>query len=268
MKLVNTVSIPERIQSVIRTTLLSICVLMLLVGMVASQDGDSEPPTTGMPSLVEGDLCTPPCWFGLIPGVSTLEDVLQMFSNHPDLFWNELVEGEETYNNRPILYPHLDLQPLMEDQAIDFFWRETNFGGNIIIGNIIRMSGNRVATMAIKPTEVVSLSEVLSQWGQPDLIRAGSSLYYDFLLLYYREPHLIVQLDTEDEARVEEECRIADLMDVFRIEHIFYLSPAAYREQARNWLQSTHYVPDPVWSSWTAGEVEDSCTRAISALRG
>jgi hypothetical protein len=267
MNLAMSMPIPGGTQHIIRAILLSVCVLMSSVGMVVSQEVTSEPPMSGMPSLIEGDLCTPPCWYGLVPGESTLEDVLQMFSNHPDLFWNELVEGEETYNNRPILYPHLDLQPLMEDQAIDFFWRETNFEGNIIIANIIRMSGNRVATMAIKPTEVVSLSEVLSQWGQPDTIRAGRSLYYDFLLLYYREPYLIVQLDTEDVARIEEECEIADLMEVFRIEHIFYLSPTAYREEARNRLQSTYYVPDHIWSSWTAGEVEATCTRAIGALK-
>ena len=265
MKLV-TEFISARLYTVIGTILISICVLIGGAEMAFSQEETNQLPTSGMPSLIEGDLCTPPCWFGLIPGESTLEDVLQMFSNHPDLFWNELVERNQTENERPILYPHLDLQPLLEDQVIDFFWRELNFGGNIRIGNVIRTSDNRVAMMIIKPTEAISLSEVLDKWGQPDLIRAGSSLYYDFLLLYYREPHLIVQLDTEDEARVEEECRIADLMDVFRIEHIFYLSPAAYREQARNWLQSTHYVPNRVWSSWTAGEVEATCTRAIGAL--
>ena len=267
MKLAITVPIPGGTQNIIRTILLSVCVLMSSVGMVASQEATSEPPTSAMPSLIDGDLCTPPCWYGLVPGESTLEDVLQMFSNHPDLFGNELVEGGQTYNGSPILEPRLDLQPLLDHQSVGFFWSISNFGGSTTIGNVIRLNDNHVATMAIKPTEVVSLSEVLSIWGQPDLIRAGSSLYYDFLLLYYREPHLIVQLDTEDEARVEEECKIVDLMDVFRIEHIFYLSPAAYREQARNWLQSTHYVPNRVWSSWTAGEVEDTCTRAIAALR-
>lgn len=267
MKLANSVSIPRGKQRIIHTIILLICVLLSLVGIVASQEATIEPPTSAMPSLIEGDQCTPPCWYGLVPGESTLEDVLQMFSNHPGLFGNELVEGGQTYNGSPILEPRLDLQPLLDHQSVGFFWSISNFGGSTTIGNVIRMSDNQVSMMAIKPTETVLLSEVLSKWGQPDTIRAGRSLYYDFLLLYYREPHLIVQLDTEDVARVEEECEIADLMEVFRIEHIFYLSPTAYREEARNRLQSTYYVPDHVWKSWTAGEIEATCTRAIGALR-
>lgn len=253
--------------TIARSILLLILVLTSSNQMVTSQEVTNEPFLLAMPSLIENDSCTPPCWFGLQAGESPLEDVLQMFSDHPDLFYNELVERGQTEDGLPIVYPHLNLQLLFDHQSIGFFWSESHFVGTTIVGNVIRISDGRVAMMAIKPPEVVSLSYALNHWGQPDLIRAGSSLYYDFLLLYYREPHLIVQLDTEDEALTKEVCEIADLMDAFRIEHIYYLSPITYREEARSWLQSTSYVPSRVWNSWTAGEIEDSCTAAISSLR-
>lgn len=264
MKSVISMFVLDCIWTIARRILLLILVLILLCQVVTGQEVTNEPFLPAMPSLIDGDSCTPPCWFGLQAGKSTSEDVLRMFYVNADLFWNEFVEVGHTSDGLPVVDLHLNLQSLLEDGAIAFYWSNTDFRAPTTRGSVIRLVADQVEAMEIEPNKTISLDETLQQLGQPNLIRAEGTLYEDFILLYYHSPYLIIKLTNYWNWQ---DCKIAELLETFEVEYIYYLSPITYREEARSWLQSTSYVPGRVWNSWTAGEIEDSCTVAISSLR-
>jgi hypothetical protein len=75
-------------------------------------------------------------------------------------------------------------------------------------------------------------------------------------------------LEVATEATIEgmNTCIMTDLFEEFRLEYVYYLSPKVYWERIRDYLGS-HYVPKKTWTSWVAGEVDASCTRAIGSSK-
>ena len=61
---------------------------------------EAAPTVTPAPEVVAAHArelaCAPPCWFGLEPGVSTLQDVLDLWGKWSDIYW-EWVEEEQRY---------------------------------------------------------------------------------------------------------------------------------------------------------------------------
>ncbi|MBZ0296228.1 MAG: hypothetical protein K8L99_26955 [Anaerolineae bacterium] len=244
-----------------RTMIAVLLVVSLSSGAIPLSGQEAPEPTPEMPSLIVGDSCTPPCWFGMRAGETTAEEAFQILSANADLFWNDLIEVNS--NGDHYLDAVLNLQPLLEEDGIHFYRKDTSFHGRISLGSILRLRDGVMSAMEIKPNVTVTLADALQRLGPPDVIRAGGyDLYYDLVLLYYREQHLIVELLADRET-----CEISDFFDVFRVEYIYYLTPTTYQEKAREWLTLTYYLPDDVMQRWIAGEVNISCSKAIQLLR-
>ncbi|MBZ0296227.1 MAG: hypothetical protein K8L99_26950 [Anaerolineae bacterium] len=235
--------------------------LLICVGWAETVSGQEMPePTPEMPSLIVGDTCAPPCWFGMRAGETTAEEAFRILSKNADRFWNDLIEVNS--NGDHYLDAVLNLQPLLKEELIDFFWLRTSFDGRTNLGSFLRLRDGVMSAMQIKPNVTVTLADALQRLGQPDVIRVGGRLYDDIVLLYYRKPHLILELLADDQT-----CEIRDMMDAFRVEYIYYLTPVTYQEEARDRLTYTDYLPDDVMQRWIAGEVDASCSEAIQSLR-
>jgi hypothetical protein len=147
--------------------------ILLLVGFpVSSQEASTPTPTYEITSLIEGDTCAPPCWFGLAVGESTSEDVIQMFTANGQLFANDLVEVGRTSDDLPIVEDTLNLQSLLDGKGIEFWWRSTSRKTQRIAPNYIDIENDIVSSIRIEVNDDVSLGKALEHLDQPSTIRA------------------------------------------------------------------------------------------------
>ncbi|MEO8396118.1 MAG: hypothetical protein ABI700_24200 [Chloroflexota bacterium] len=233
-----------------------------IVKIVLAQDATAPATTPEFLSLFEGDTCESPCWFGLRPDESTSEDVYEFLSRNSSRFWNYLIEEGRTSDNLPIVAATLNLQALKEGKTIDFFWQGSSYGGNVSIGSSISFTNNLVSAMDIQPDVSISLNTALRLLGEPDAIRAGISFYYDFMLFYYPEPQMIVELTINRDS----DCKIANVLQQFQVDYVSYLARPVYLERLIDMLNGSDYVPNKLWESWVGGEVNETCENAIGSL--
>jgi hypothetical protein len=70
-----------------------LCILALLaLNMAARTLGSTEPPNPALEGFTvgcEGKL--QPCWYGIVPGVTTVEEATTIFLQHPNLFYRRYV---------------------------------------------------------------------------------------------------------------------------------------------------------------------------------
>ncbi|MBZ0296226.1 MAG: hypothetical protein K8L99_26945 [Anaerolineae bacterium] len=243
-------------------TVAMLLILLIFVGWAETVSSQEAPePTPEMPSLIVGDPCTPPCWLGMRAGETTAEEAFQILSANADLFWNEFVEVGRTDDDLPVVHSNLNLQPLLDEGGIHFYWRNVSFGGRTSIGSFLSFRDGVMSAMQIKPNVSVTLADALQQLKQPDVIRVGGSVYDNIMTLYYRKQGLILELLADNQT-----CEIRDMLDAFQVEHVYYLTPTTYQEEARDRLTYTYYLPDEVMQRWIAGEVDASCSEAIELL--
>jgi WD40 repeat protein len=141
-------------------------------------------PTATIASLFEGDTCSAPCWFGLTPGESTLEDVINTFEMHHDLF---------IVNPEPGSAPNViaeNFQNLREGVEATFIWK-TWEREEAVLANRINMSDDVVNSIEVQVNNVVTLQETLRILGQPDFALGRVDLGIS-LILWYPDRNLYV----------------------------------------------------------------------------
>lgn len=214
------------------------------------------PPSTSVHSLFKDDTCAPPCWFGLIPGVSTASDILAMFEANRDLFY---VNASLNYDTGTITE---DFDALAKGDDVSFAWRQgwngITFGGD----SYIPMINGILSQMHIKMNDVVSLGETLTALGKPNYIGVELSLYVDLLILTYSDSSVVVHLES-----LPDECKVNTMLDNYVVGYVDYYLPSEFATFENSAKDNFVEVPEKVWNSWLSGAVTDKCEEAITALK-
>jgi hypothetical protein len=254
--------------------LLAVLFLFLMVN-VACWQLTVAPTPLSIRSIFDYDTCAPPCWMGLIPGESTVEDVEQMFQE------NEALITPENLSVHIVRLPSgafdVDLNTgLMRAGGYYFDIGEVEYMPGRVTSRIDIEQGY-IADMLILAYETVSLADVLENMGNPDIVR----LYIGFgdktwFHLIYLELNLRVTLTIQTDT-----CYTALLSEALMIDSIFYYSPSVASRIEVSTLSEydipqpnlTRYisfndrdVPLELWQSWLTGEVDMPCKEAWAQL--
>jgi hypothetical protein len=140
-----------RVERTSRTVLL--CLGVLMVSMSA---GCGEPPALDT-SLLTGEPCEPPCWQGLTPGQSTLQEV------------NEFMRTSGFVN--PGSVHRSQLHRSGQWVGVSIWWRSTVGGGSR--SNKFIVEGGVLDSVTIYPDYVLTLQRLIDRYGPPENYVAG-----------------------------------------------------------------------------------------------
>jgi hypothetical protein len=155
-------------------------------------------------SLLTGEPCEPPCWQGLVPGVSTLEEVDQVLTG------SEYVAPGSIYKD-------------WYGDILSVLWRPR---WQSPADNRFVLRGNVLQHMKMYVEPEVTLGQVVDKWGPPDKFQAGRSLHpepvYIAVDLFYRELGMMVELRLPEDDR--------QLTPDEEIVRVHYFEPAPLEE--------------------------------------
>lgn len=196
-------------------------------------------------SLFEEDTCAPPCWFGLTPGESTIQDIIGMFRGNADLFILNPVmrDGFMTQN----------FKPLIEGNSAFFLWQTWMRDDDLLLEGYMEINDGSLDWMRIAMNRNVPLSQTLAVFGVPERVSASGSLYILYLTLFYPELRIVVVWVTN---RVNHD--MSQLSQDFKVDYLLYYSPGLLEFLAEDFNLYLYDVPDEVWDSWLNGELEGS----------
>ncbi len=222
---------------------------------VASQSAMQPIPTaTPFPvrSLFAEDSCSPPCWFGLTPGISTGADVQQFVqSMDTDVF------------DRVILDPDSTLDP--ETGAVVFGnysirWHFEAGVERIYRHIIVWIFDDLVERISVGTGRRIYLDELLNALGQSDYIAFNRGVYGQFhFYLEYFDPRLSILMES---VPLYYDCSVSNIWETYQVERIVYYPPL--KESV--FLGSSRHVPPETWQAWLNGEETANCYEAWEAL--
>ena len=138
-------------------------------------------PSQGFPVVPRSPLvtspCAPPCWQGIVPGISTEQDVRDLLEQRPDILSKCVeVDNEAQSGARGLACT-----------GITFGFEQ---GGDLVDG------------IGIIPTEPVTLSEIIAMYGEPRLVLASEQGTpeepWALITVYFEEPLMTVTFDKPD----------------------------------------------------------------------
>lgn len=207
-----------------------------------------------MRSLFAKDTCIPPCWFGLTPGESKAEDVMNALQSLDNLF-----------------YAHIDISPNstldpktgnVVDGAYFFYWRieaflrdDTNYNTNYVV---IRQG--IVDSIAVQMNQMMFLKQTLDILGPPNAITTLGDERTPILVLYYVKIPMVVILASNWD------CNINQMETSFNIREVEYYT-ANYKLTPQPLLENERSVPPETWQSWINGEIRTSCWDAFQQVQ-
>jgi len=205
---------------------LSLALLFVVVGYGLQTETTSTPTPLQPPiqSLFVEDTCAPPCWFGITPGESTIDDLQKLFQDRIALFDHTCSSCEDP------------LTELEKDQPFNFKWKIFDRKDYVeVAGNPSNVQNDSLVMIGatgiidyidIKANRRVLLSEVLLKFGKPDLVFLESGGGVDdfnsarFLLLTYLPIRLQVYLWTFPTTV----CKAATVQQDFNVNFLIYYS--------------------------------------------
>jgi hypothetical protein len=145
-------------------------VLLLCLGLCV---GCGEPPPVDR-SLLTGEPCQPPCWQGLMPGVSTEDQVNEFLRTSPFVQRTTIYRGRVTRSGE------------MAGVSIDWLSTANVQGAHAV--NSFRVEGGVLRDIIVYLDSKATLKELLEVYGPPDGFSAGltgvESTRVDVVLLY------------------------------------------------------------------------------------
>lgn len=236
-----------------------IVILILSAALVADAQTEAPYPRT---SIFVADVCTPPCWFGLIPGQSTSNDVEIMFNR----YWESMDPVVRGRPNRATYDPNTGL--IISGPYV-FSWRQyTRVDYPRQFGSSIKMRNGVVFEMQISANADISLRDVLEAYGPPNLVYLNFLQFqFQFRLIYLADAFYVVVEDLDS-------CSVKDALDDFEFLYISIFSAAEalrpYRFSNRQEEQPQLIamqdggvnVPLDTWESWLNGESDMTCGQA------
>ena len=250
--------------------------LFVLLGLAlpATVNSQVSPTLTPTPMpypllFVQND-CVPPCWFGLIPGTSRVEDVEMVLTARPELFRDLGTSGDLDPNtNLPIngTYQfYLGPWPRAERP----FYSEIN------------IRDNRVYSIGIAVNTSITLEQVLEIIGPPDWVQLEMiGCWTPFFTLGYQDILLAVSLVPPESltefCHGDDVCNASSIQQDLIVIGLGYYSPAAAQEiisgfempdQPTFGYHSAYDrdVPLETWNMWLNNEVDITCKEAWEQL--
>ena len=199
-------------------------------------------------SLFADDTCSPPCWFGLTPGESTAENVIEMFQAHRDLFLVNPEPGPELH----LVAENFDA--LFTGESATFLWKSWNRRG--MTDSKIEITDGVITSIDVVMNEIVSLDETLETLGQPTYVLGLADLS-NVLSLFYTDQNVIVNLDAGIES-----CVIKTILADFTVDSLYYYAPEIFENVQEIYAGYLHVSPE-AWREWQTEPEELSCALAI-----
>ncbi len=184
-------------------------------------------------SLFENDTCSPPCWFGLIPGESTAEAIQTMFEENSDLF---------------------EVSRLLDNGDVVFRWTRFDRGDMFAPESFMRVQDGILSGMIVAMNKMVSLGETLDTLGNPSRVRIFPNFYvWEFVLFYDEDTAVVLRASRET-------CQISNMRNDFDIDSVYYYTPNEIQSLVAPWSFDYYIgVPANLWESWLQGEIKGTC---------
>ncbi|NIO68352.1 MAG: hypothetical protein GTN71_04700, partial [Anaerolineae bacterium] len=135
-------------------------VLMLALFMSATSVGCGEPPPVDT-SLLTGEPCEPPCWHGLVPGVSTEEEVDEFVRTSELVDQTTLFRGDITRGTGQVV-----------GVSVQWWSRADMAGVPRQFGNDFTLEDGVLQYMTIFLDVEVTLEDLLERYGPPEKFTA------------------------------------------------------------------------------------------------
>ena len=250
--------------------LITVALFIISLGTSAQEPSVSS-------SIFSYDTCAPPCWLGIIPGVSTSFDVDLVLAQRPDIIDLETINksASQLFNSKFAID-----EDTGKIQSGVYFFDVLTPPSNILAGirSRIEIRKGVVDLIFILGTEEydIQLSNALEHLGMPDQVRIAYFDYNNQVSFYfiYLDSQLRINLD-----QTIEQCDITNLPDSFSVNSILYHSERSAQEPFQTYdydvqqpalirfsFESERNIPLDIWQSWLDGEVDESCFEAWRKL--
>jgi hypothetical protein len=151
-------------------------VLVYSLALLPILAGCGEPPPVDT-SLLTGEPCEPPCWQGLVPGVSTEEEVDEFVRTSELVDQTTLFRGDITRGTGQVV-----------GVSVQWWSRADMAGVPRQFGNDFTLEGGVLQYMTIFLDVEVTLEDLLERYGAPEKFTAwheGVEVSYVRVTLYY-----------------------------------------------------------------------------------
>lgn len=213
----------------------------------------SDPELVSAP-LFSQDTCLPPCWFGLVAGESTSQDVARLVNSNSDIFdrWdtsprstfepttNDMINGRYTFY-------WTDYQPPNTDQVLQ-------------VNSTLFIEDQLVQQMQIVMNEDIRLDDVLQRLSNPDYIYFSTFFEQPIMILDYLDLQMSVWL-----IGPETNCTLMNLTERLWVEQVIYYAEGELQERDLTNV-GIYFVPSDTWLTWINDEVDSTCDEVIAEL--
>ena len=215
-----------------RILFLLITATALFGKVIASGQAPSTPIATLEPeniaSLFHGDTCEPPCWFGLIPGESTEEAVLDFLEAHNDEIMFLSVSD------------HVDFQTGKQiGNRYHFGWRDYSYFNPPRV--LLTIENGVLSYIWANPNREITFGEMIDVLGYPDQLYLGT-VGWSLLTAIYEKPRVRILLDSRSPSSL---CKIHDIAREFRVMEMQYFSMEAAQELVTPTFSPNATEPEP-----------------------
>jgi hypothetical protein len=203
-------------------------------------------------SLFVDDTCSPPCWFGLVTGESTSEEVDIFMTATSHIFRSWEATSDSVFDPQT---------GDMRDGKIHFDWVVFENDSARLRGNSINLTDGILVSINTSMNRVLLLREVLETLGYPDYITMDSGIdtSRESLSLTYFDLRLNVNLDSLG-------CSLSQIGNAFWVDWISYYAPMSDDEATAIADRRGRHVSLELWQAWLNGEVAQSCFQAWESL--
>ncbi len=179
-------------------------------------------------SLFENDPCSPPCWFGLIPGESSAEDVWTFLQTNEELFeWIErarypsyTLDNTGSYITDGDYRLGLAFSLQLDDNDLG---RGSSSDGKNIIQITISLEDSIVTKIDMLFNHTIDLDQVLERLGTPDFVQLQPAIEaatsQSFITIIYLESLLLVLLEADTS------CLVSEMGGQFTVSYASYRTP-------------------------------------------
>lgn len=214
---------PNKVYGLFWLILFTAIAMFLNVNVLLGQQTTGTPEPTVPMSLFAGDICAPPCWFGLIPGESTSEQVAEFFKNNSDLFseqWPIRINGE--------------IDPLtgyLVKGYYSFYWVEDHTPSHFADPNAVLINDGVIEEFRLRMNKPITLRDMLDILGHPEHLRLSLNPYGDISIsAIYESRRIRILLKS---ANRFDDCTFGDAGTTYTVSGMTYFSPDAAQKPIR-----------------------------------
>ena len=228
---------------------------LLLYGLTPQTNylsaSDGTPTPTSIPKtygqlFLEEEGCTPMCFFGLVMGESTVEELLGVLNEQSYFVWRP----SESVGTNPTVFD--EQTGHVEDGSYIIYWNDEqpfdSIAGDIYIKDSV------VQLINISNALQLGYDDVFEAFGGFDYLEAGAGLYSVDFDLYYEESGTIISFSIP-----RNKCSLNNLRSHMFLNNIFYLN-------ASSETTVTRAIPVDIqtWNDWLDSDADISCDEAFA----